>query len=147
MTNGPWIVAAPAEDLLAVGTVAILLLFASGCTSSAAECTDDSDCQWNEQCVPGGGVFVGGGRCVDFDSADTRRRVDTDAEADTDAGNPRDSHVDTPEYADGCGREQCNGRDDDCDGTVDEPRPCSNRQGVCGGATVVCRDGRYSSCG
>jgi len=53
--------------------------------------------------------------------------------------------------SDACAAQEtsCNGRDDDCDGAVDEDlvRDCSNQQGVCSGSTVACSGGSYPSCG
>ncbi|MFB6352353.1 MAG: matrixin family metalloprotease, partial [Bradymonadaceae bacterium] len=46
--------------------------------------------------------------------------------------------------------EKCNGRDDNCDGQVDEGnlvQNCDKQQGVCQGAQVSCSNGSYPSCG
>ncbi len=42
----------------------------------------------------------------------------------------------------------CDGRDNDCDGNVDEgvTTACSNQTGVCAGATVSCTSGRFPTC-
>ncbi len=49
--------------------------------------------------------------------------------------------------ADGCGEEQCNGLDDDCDGTTDEGLadvPCGDE--ACGEGTQSCVDGAFTTC-
>ena len=39
-------------------------LLLSSCTPPASECRTAADCAPDEQCVPGGGLFVQGGRCI-----------------------------------------------------------------------------------
>ncbi len=43
----------------------------------------------------------------------------------------------------------CDGKDNDCDGKVDERlvRDCPKQEGVCDAAAVPCRDGEYRECG
>mgnify|MGYP006289018541 CR=1 FL=1 len=46
-------------------------------------------------------------------------------------------------------KEICDGKDNDCDGQVDEgvTKSCNKQVGVCSGSTVACKNGSFPSCG
>lgn len=62
----------------------------SACTAQGSDCTTDSDCPAHQQCSPGGGVFFGGGLCLDrlsmnpSDDQDTGLDVQEDPDTDSD---------------------------------------------------------------
>ena len=109
----------------------ILVLASSllvSCTGPERSCTSDDDCASGEYCLKAGGVFFSGGKCVANNlSADTSSGVDVLA----DTGPAPDTKTDA-----GCvpTSETCNGKDDNCDGIVDERCPChykGKQYGVC----------------
>ena len=124
-------------------------VMATGCQPTASDCKTDGDCDDGEICVSGGGILLGGGRClpertfapdtgvVDAPPADG----ETDTAGGRDSAGEPDTTRDSSGLPDACppADEQCNGTDDDCDGVIDEGCPCpydGRSDGVCSDGTT-----------
>ncbi|MCB9598326.1 MAG: hypothetical protein H6719_36770 [Sandaracinaceae bacterium] len=115
----------------------LLALLAVGCTvdptvhPSFRDCVGDADCDPGQVCDRGFCLLAQG---TDGGGADAG--PGPDAAEPLDAGEPMDG---------GCGVEVlCNGRDDDCDDTIDEFTTTScetGSPGICGDGTYVCSGG------
>lgn len=114
------------------------------------------------------GLFFGWltGGCLDNDVAFNPADSGPDAvAAETDGGDESPSDTDSARAADtkgatgedsgqpctpsNGGEETCDGKDNDCDGKVDEEltRKCGSQDGVCKDAVVACTDGEFPECG
>ena len=161
--------------------VGLFAFVASGCGNPAAECETDGDCPTGQACLSNGGVLFADRVCAplervsldagdttsDTGSPDTRptdtRPTDTST-PDTTPTDTATSDLDTSPDAETCvpEAEQCNGRDDDCDETIDEGCDCSpdgktvdcypaadpgtEGVGICTAGQKTCRDGSWGDC-
>ena len=133
---------------------------------NGTQCETDSDCPSGASCVSNGGVLFAERTCSvvatprDTDNLVADGEADTMIVAEPDVG--ADVGVDIG--TDTClpVTEECNGRDDDCDGDVDEDCECNvegqtedcypasdpstKGVGICRGGQRTCRDGEWGPC-
>lgn len=125
-------------------------------------CTSDDDCVSGYLCsniaAPSGGSGDGSGEVVGRCVRDTEIGPDACADLDSDGfftGTecPPDRLLDcddTDNSVNPSAREECDGVDNNCDGTIDEDQPllpCPLQIGICSGAQRACENGGYVDCG
>lgn len=118
----------PLKDFARLITGLLCLFAVTACTlSDQAECRSDNDCAASERCVPGGGVLVRDGICVDQTSI---------PDAGLDAGDADSGDGDSGDSDSG---------DSDCDADLlidpEHCGECGNECSAPAGATAICMDG------
>ena len=160
----------------AVVPLALAVVAAAACGGPGVECQTDDDCPTGEACISNGGVLFADHICAPLetispDAGDTTSDTVSPDTRPTDTSPPDTTPTDTaapdPDTSpnpDVCvpETEKCNGRDDDCDETIDEGCDCSpdgktvdcypaadpstEGVGICTAGQKTCRSGSWGEC-